>query len=58
MAGPRQAKRAKGEGKGARILIVEARFYDKIADALLGRRDAGAGRSARDRRAYQRAGFA
>ncbi len=35
MAGPRQAKRAKDEGKGARILIVEARFYDKIADALL-----------------------
>lgn len=35
MAGPRQAKRAKGEGKGARILIVEARFYEKIADALL-----------------------
>ena len=35
MAGPRQAKRAKGEGKGARILIVEARFYDQIADALL-----------------------
>jgi 6,7-dimethyl-8-ribityllumazine synthase len=35
MAGPRQAKHAKGEGKGARILIVEARFYDKIADALL-----------------------
>jgi len=35
MAGPRQARRAKGEGKGARILIVEARFYDKIADALL-----------------------
>jgi 6,7-dimethyl-8-ribityllumazine synthase len=35
MAGPRQAKRAKGDGKGARILIVEARFYDKIADALL-----------------------
>ena len=35
MAGPRQAMRAKGEGKGARILIVEARFYDKIADALL-----------------------
>jgi 6,7-dimethyl-8-ribityllumazine synthase len=35
MAGPRQGKRAKGEGKGARILIVEARFYDKIADALL-----------------------
>ncbi len=35
MAGPRQAKRAKGEGQGARILIVEARFYDQIADALL-----------------------
>jgi 6,7-dimethyl-8-ribityllumazine synthase len=35
MAGPRQAKRAKGEGNGARVLIVEARFYDKIADALL-----------------------
>jgi 6,7-dimethyl-8-ribityllumazine synthase len=35
MAGPRQAKREKGEGRGARILIVEARFYDKIADALL-----------------------
>jgi 6,7-dimethyl-8-ribityllumazine synthase len=35
MAGPRQAKRAKKEGRGARILIVEARFYDKIADALL-----------------------
>jgi 6,7-dimethyl-8-ribityllumazine synthase len=35
MAGPRQAKRTKGDGKGARILIVEARFYDKIADALL-----------------------
>jgi 6,7-dimethyl-8-ribityllumazine synthase len=35
MAGARQAKRAKGEGQGARILIVEARFYDRIADALL-----------------------
>ena len=35
MAGPRQARRAKGEGQGARILIVEARFYDRIADALL-----------------------
>ena len=38
MAGPRQAKRdsadAKG-GKGARILVVEARYYDDIADALL-----------------------
>jgi 6,7-dimethyl-8-ribityllumazine synthase len=35
MAGPRQAKRDNSAGKGARILIVEARFYDQIADALL-----------------------
>jgi len=36
MAGPRQGKRAKGGvAKGARILIVEARYYDDIADALL-----------------------
>ena len=39
MAGPRQAKRdsksAKNSGKAARILIVEARYYDDIADALL-----------------------
>jgi 6,7-dimethyl-8-ribityllumazine synthase len=35
MAGPRQAKREKSDVKGARILIVEARFYDDIADALL-----------------------
>jgi len=35
MAGPRQGKRTKGDAKGARILIVEARFYDDIADALL-----------------------
>jgi 6,7-dimethyl-8-ribityllumazine synthase len=39
MAGPRRGKRdeSQGEGKakGARILIVEARFYDDIADALL-----------------------
>jgi len=39
MAGPRQAKRdsksAKSSAKGARILIVEARYYDDIADALL-----------------------
>ena len=35
MAGPRQGKRSEGAGKGARILIVEARFYDEIADALL-----------------------
>jgi len=34
MAGPRRGKRAKG-AKGARILIVEARYYDEIADALL-----------------------
>jgi len=35
MAGPRQGKREKSEAKGARILIVEARYYDDIADALL-----------------------
>jgi 6,7-dimethyl-8-ribityllumazine synthase len=35
MAGPRQGKRTKSDGKGARILIVEARYYDDIADALL-----------------------
>jgi 6,7-dimethyl-8-ribityllumazine synthase len=35
MAGARQAKREKSAGKGARILIVEARYYDAIADALL-----------------------
>ena len=36
MAGPRrQASVKEGELKGARILVVEARFYDDIADALL-----------------------
>jgi hypothetical protein len=35
MAGPRRGKREKGDAKGARILLVEARFYDDIADALL-----------------------
>ncbi len=35
MAGPRQGKREKSDSKGARILIVEARYYDDIADALL-----------------------
>jgi 6,7-dimethyl-8-ribityllumazine synthase len=35
MAGPRRGKREKSDGEGARILIVEARFYDEIADALL-----------------------
>jgi 6,7-dimethyl-8-ribityllumazine synthase len=35
MAGPRRGKRDKSVGTGARILIVEARFYDDIADALL-----------------------
>src|ERR1041385_6721614 len=35
MAGPRQGKSDKSDGKGARMLIVEARFYDEIADALL-----------------------
>jgi 6,7-dimethyl-8-ribityllumazine synthase len=35
MAGPRRGRRDENVGKGARILIVEARFYDDIADALL-----------------------
>jgi 6,7-dimethyl-8-ribityllumazine synthase len=35
MAGARRGKRDQNGGKGARILIVEARFYDDIADALL-----------------------
>jgi 6,7-dimethyl-8-ribityllumazine synthase len=35
MAGPRKAKREKSAVKGARILIVEARYYDDIADLLL-----------------------
>jgi 6,7-dimethyl-8-ribityllumazine synthase len=35
MAGPRRGKREQSDGKGARILVVEARFYDVIADALL-----------------------
>lgn len=35
MAGPRRGKRNKSDGKGARMLVVEARFYEEIADALL-----------------------
>ena len=35
MAGPRQGKRGAGGAKGARILLVEARYYDDIADFLL-----------------------
>jgi 6,7-dimethyl-8-ribityllumazine synthase len=35
MAGARRSKRVSNSGKRARILIVEARFYDDIADALL-----------------------
>jgi 6,7-dimethyl-8-ribityllumazine synthase len=35
MAGPRRGKSDRSDGKGARILIVEARFYEAIADALL-----------------------
>src|SRR5512134_3069416 len=35
MAGARKAAKETGSVKGARILIVEARFYDDIADALL-----------------------
>ncbi|HEX3939768.1 MAG TPA: 6,7-dimethyl-8-ribityllumazine synthase [Xanthobacteraceae bacterium] len=35
MAGPRRGKRNDSKAKGARVLIVEARYYDDIADALL-----------------------
>ena len=35
MAGPRRGKREKDDIKGARVLIVEARYYDDLADALL-----------------------
>jgi 6,7-dimethyl-8-ribityllumazine synthase len=35
MAGPRRGRRDKSDGKGARMLVVEARFYEEIADALL-----------------------
>ena len=35
MAGPRRGKSDKSDAKGARILVVEARFYEAIADALL-----------------------
>lgn len=35
MAGPRRGKQETSNVKGARILIVEARFYDDIADLLL-----------------------
>jgi 6,7-dimethyl-8-ribityllumazine synthase len=48
MAGPRQSRRKNesrgGARKGARILIVEARYYDDIADALL----AGAAKALRE----------
>ena len=35
MAGPRRTKGANDNAKGARILVVEARYYDDIADMLL-----------------------
>jgi 6,7-dimethyl-8-ribityllumazine synthase len=35
MAGPRRGKREKDGAKDARVLIVEARYYDDIADLLL-----------------------
>lgn len=35
MAAPRQTRRADAPIPGARILVVEARFYDDIADELL-----------------------
>jgi len=47
MVGPRRGKRVESVKRGARILIVEARFYDAIADALL----AGAMRALKDAKA-------
>jgi 6,7-dimethyl-8-ribityllumazine synthase len=47
MAGPRRGKRDASAGKGARVLVVEARFYDDIADALL----AGAAKALKEARA-------
>ena len=35
MAGPRRGGKNGASAKGARILVVEARYYDDIADALL-----------------------
>jgi 6,7-dimethyl-8-ribityllumazine synthase len=35
MAGPRRGTSAQKAAKGARVLVVEARYYDGIADALL-----------------------
>ena len=35
MAGPRRRKSEKSGAKGARVLVVEARYYDDIADQLL-----------------------
>src|SRR3984957_21170636 len=35
MTGTRRAKQKKDSAKGARILIVEARYYDDLADLLL-----------------------
>jgi len=35
MAGARRSKLKRNSGRGTRILVVEARFYDDIADALL-----------------------
>jgi 6,7-dimethyl-8-ribityllumazine synthase len=35
MAGPRRGKREKDDANGAHVLIVEARYYDDIADLLL-----------------------
>ena len=35
MAGPRREKRETNDVKGVRILLVEARYYDDIADFLL-----------------------
>ena len=49
MAGARKSKTSgKSVAKGAHILIVEARFYDDIADALLKGAVRGARRGRRE----------
>ena len=46
MAAPKRKTSKASEASGARILVVEARFYDDIADALAGRSRQGARRGA------------
>ncbi len=58
MAGPRRGKPNERSGKGARILIVEARYYDDIADALLAGAKAALNEAGARYDVRQRAGLA